>query len=161
MNNIITKTFMHRVTDRKVIIDFLNSIVCNRIEYSEGGIDKYTQRLSEGFSNIKAKSIQEIAGMVDIFAGYNRDVITIDSYKINYSTRSKTKVTIDSIDIYYNFKFGISKNGVLVTDDNVDEYNFSLIPRYCSVGDAYPEGVEDEVIDLEYFMGFDLHVEKR
>lgn len=161
MSEEITKTFMHRITDKKVIVDFLNTMICNRTEFSEGGIDKYTSRLIDGLSTIQAKAIQEVAGIIHIFAGYNRDVITINKYEIIYNTRSRTKVTIDAIDIYYTIKVGISKDGVIVTDDNINKYYFSLVPRYCTIGDACPDEIKGELLNLEYFMGFDLHVEKK
>ena len=149
-----------RLTDKKVIVDFLNAAIVNQRLFDKGGIDKYTERLATGLNTIQAKSMKEVAGIVSIFAAYNRDVITITNYKIGYSTRSK-KATIDYIDIIYTINVGISKNDVEITDENVDDYEFSLVPRYCTIGDAFPEGVKDELIDLDLFMGFDLHVEKK
>lgn len=149
-----------RLTDKKVIVDFLNAAIVDQRFFDKGGIDKYTERLATGLNTIQAKSMKEVAGIVNIFAVYNRDVITITDYKIGYSTRSK-KATIDYIDIIYTINVGISKNDVEITDENVDDYEFSLVPRYCTIGDDFPEEVKDELIDLDLFMGFDLHVEKK
>lgn len=152
--------FTFRLTDKKVIVDFLNAAIVDQRLFVKGGIDKYTERLAAGMNTIQAKAMKEVTGMVNIFAAYNRDVITITDYKIGYSTRSK-KATIDYIDINYTIDVTLGKDDEIITDENVDGYEFSLIPRYCTIGDAFPEDIKDELLSLDLFMGFDLHVEKK
>ena len=152
--------FTFRLTDKKVIVDFLNLVVVEQRVYNKGGVDKYIERLAAGLHAIQAKSMHEVANIVNVFGSYNRDVITITNYKIGYSTRSK-KATIDYIDITYTIDALLTKNDVDITDENMDDYEFSLVPRYCTIGDAFPEDIKDELLSLELFMGFDLHVEKK
>ena len=152
--------FTFRLTDKKVIVDFLNAAIVDQRLFDKGGIDKYTERLAAGMNTIQAKAMKEVTGMVNIFAAYNRDVITITDYKIGYNTRSK-KATIDYIDINYTIDVTLGKDDEIITDENVDGYEFSLIPRYCTIGDAFPEDIKDELLSLDLFMGFDLHVEKK
>ena len=152
--------FKFRLTDKKVIMDFLNAAIMDWRLFDKGGIDKYTERLAEGLKTIHVKTMREVICMVHIFAAYNRDVITITDYKIGYVAKNK-KTTIDYIDIIFTIDAALSKEDVEITEKNRRDYVFSLTPRYCSIGDACPEEFKDDYIDLEYFMGFDLHVEKK
>ena len=69
--------FTIRLTDKNVIVDFLNAAIADQRFFDKGGIDKYTERLAAGMNTIQAKAMKEVTGMVNIFAAYNRDVITI------------------------------------------------------------------------------------